>query len=46
MDLSGLFENNYLKDYDETTKKSWYTTVDAFTKQYNREICRTKKEGN
>ena len=43
MDLSVLFENDYLEDYDKTTDKSWKTTVDTFTKQYNREIRRTKK---
>ena len=32
MDLSGLFENDYLKDYYVTAEKSWKTTVDAFTK--------------
>ena len=43
MDLSGLFENEYLEDYNETADKLWKTTVDAFTKQYNREFFRTKK---
>ena len=46
MDLSGLFENEYLENYNKTADKLWKTTVDAFTNQYNKEICRTKKRGN
>ena len=42
--LSGLYENEFLEDYDESGDQSWYKTVKIFTKQYDREIRRTKKE--
>ena len=44
MDLSGLYENEFLEDYDESNNQSWEKTVEAFTKQYDREIWRTNKE--
>ena len=43
MDLSGLYENEFLEDYDESDDQSWETTVEVFTKKYDREIWRTKK---
>ena len=46
MDLSSLFENKFLKNYNETADKFWKTTVDTFTNEYDREIIRTKREGS
>ena len=43
MDLSVLYENEFLEDYDESNDQSWEKIVEVFTKQYNREILRTKK---
>ena len=44
MDLSGLYKNDFLEDYNESNDQSWEKTVKLFTKQYDREIQRTKKE--
>ena len=44
MDLSGIYKNVFLEDYDERYDQSWEKTVEVFTKQYNREIRRTNKE--
>ena len=32
MDLSGLYENEFLKDYDKSNNHSWEKTVEVFTK--------------
>ena len=44
MDLSGLYENEFLEYYDKSDDWSWETTAEVFTKQYDREIWRTKEE--
>ena len=44
MYLSGLYENEFLEDYGKSDNQSWDKTVKIFTKQYDREIRRTKKE--
>ena len=36
MDLSGLYENEFLEDYDESNVHSWEKTVEVFTKKYDR----------
>ena len=44
MYLSGLYQNEFLEDYNESIIRSWEKTVKVFTTKYNREIWRTKKE--
>ena len=44
MDLSGLYKNEFLEDYDESNNHSWEKTGELFTEQYDREIWLTKKE--
>ena len=44
MYLSRLYKNDFLEDYDKRNDQSWEKTVKVFTKQYDREIRRTKKE--
>ena len=35
MEKSGLFESNFIDDYDDEADKSWTTTVTIFVKQYD-----------
>ena len=36
MDLIGLYENEFLEDYDERNFQSCEKTIDVFTKQHDR----------
>ena len=44
MDLSGIYESEFLENYNGINNHSWDTTIKVFTKQYDREICRINKE--
>ena len=44
MDLSGLYNNEFLEDYEKSNDQLWEKTVEIFTKKYVREFFRTKKE--
>ena len=44
MDLSGLYKNKFLENYNKSNDQSWETTVEVFTKQYDRKIRCTNKE--
>ena len=44
MDMSRLYENKFLEEYDENNDHSWKKTVEVFKKYHDREIWRTKKE--
>ena len=45
MDKSGLFEPNFIGDYDDTPDKQWTMVVDLFTKKYDRKMRPIKREG-
>ena len=36
MDLSGLYENEFLEYYNKSNNQSWEKIVEVFTKQYDR----------
>ena len=36
INLSGLYQNEFLEDYHKSDDRSWEKTVEVFTKQYDR----------
>ena len=44
MEKSGIFESNFINDYNDKAYKSWTATGTIFVRQYDREMQRIKKE--